>query len=364
MDDPKPRDHRSILSLMHGNWGGRRPVSQDPMSWSIHVANIRSVALRVHVLFLLFILVELSRAVIVGREATSYMPLGFTWTAFSLVSLLILVLGHEASHVMVSKRLRARPAEVLIWPLGGLAIAPSPVGWLGQLLVAAGGPAFNAIIFLVLAPVLYFETGSLNVAIPSILGADGLSEGLFFTAGSWVLTSIFVAQWVNTLLLVLNLLPLFPLDGGRILHAVLWRFFGYERAMVYSTWVAISASAILAAVGLLFASGAYAGYLVGLAFFCGAVSLNAARKMRFTHDELEALEPSERFERSEHPDSSEVIGRLGPAVESPETRDRAVEDRIERILEKISEHGIKSLGFRERRLLRRSSKKRRRDSSS
>ena len=164
------------------------------MSWSIHVANIRSVALRVHVLFLLFILVELSRAVIVGREATSYMPLGFAWTAFSLVSLLILVLGHEASHVMVSKRLRARPAEVLIWPLGGLAVAPSPVGWLGQLLVAAGGPAFNAVIFLVLAPVLYFTTGSLNVAIPSVLGADGLSEGLFFTAGSWALTSIINLQ--------------------------------------------------------------------------------------------------------------------------------------------------------------------------
>ena len=364
MDEPKPRAHRTILSLMHGNWGGRRPVSQDPMSWSIHVANIRSVALRVHVLFLLFILVDLSRAVIVGREATSYMPLGFAWTACSLLALLILVLGHEAAHVLVAKRLRARPVEVLIWPLGGLAITPSPVGWLGQLTVAAGGPAFNAIIFLVLAPVLYYETRSLNVAIPSVLGSDGLSEGLFFTAGSWALTSLFVVQWVNILLLVLNLLPLFPLDGGRILHAVLWRFFGYERAMVYSTWVAIFASAVVAAVGLLFASGAYAGYLVGLAFFCGAVSLNAARKMRFTHDELEALEPSERFERSDELDSAEVLGRLGPSVESPGGKGESGEDKIERILEKISEHGLKSLGFRERWRLRRSSRKRRRDSTS
>ena len=60
------------------------------------------------------------RAVIVGREATSYMPLGFAWTAFSLLALLVLVLGHEAAHVLVAKRLRARPVEVLIWPLGGL----------------------------------------------------------------------------------------------------------------------------------------------------------------------------------------------------------------------------------------------------
>ena len=334
------------------------------MSWSILVANIRSISLRVHVLFLLFILVELSRALIVGREATSYMPLGFTWTAFALAALVCLVLGHEAAHVLVSKWLRDRPSEVLIWPLGGLALAPSPPGWLGQLTVALGGPAFNLIIFLVLAAVLYGQTEALAVAVPSVLGSDGLSEGLFLTEGSWALTSVFVVQWVNTLLLVLNLLPLFPLDGGRVLHAVLWRFFGYERSMVYSTWIAIFGSAVLAAVGLLIASGAYASYLVGLAFFCGAVSMNAARKMRFTHDELEELDPAERFLPADDQDSSEVIGRLGPSVESPSVASGSGDERIERILEKISQHGMKSLGFRERWLLRRSSKRRRRDSSS
>ncbi len=362
MDDRNPRDHRTFLSLMHGNLGGRLPVSQDPMSWSMLVANIRSVSLRVHVLFLLFILVELLRALIVGREATSYMPLGFAWTAFSLFALLWLVLGHEAAHVLVSKRLGSRPVEVLIWPLGGLAIAPSPPGWVGQFLVALAGPAFNAALFLVLAPVLYIWTESPNVAFPSVLGSDGLSEGLFLTTGSWTLTSLFVIQWVNTLLLVLNLLPLFPLDGGRVLHAVLWRFLGYERAMVYSSWVAIVASALVAAVGLLLATGAYAGYLVGLAFFCGAVSLNAVRKMKFTHAELEELDPSERFERSNDRESSEIIARLGPCVESSDGTSRS-DERLERILEKISRAGMKSLSFRERWVLRRSSK-RRRDSSS
>ena len=363
-NERRPRDHRSILSLMHGNWGGRRPVTQDPMSWSIHVANVRSISLRIHVLFLLFVLVELSRAVIVGREATSYMPLGFTWTAFSLCALWCLVLGHEAAHVIVSKALHERPSEILMWPLGGLALTPSPPGWLGQLLVALGGPAFNALVFLVLAPILYVQTESLSTAIPSVLGADGLTQGLFLTAGSWSLTSLFVIQWVNTLLLVLNLLPLFPLDGGRLLHSLFWRAFGYERAMIYSTWVAILGSAILAGVGLLVATGAYAGYLVGLAFFCGAVSLNAARKMRFTHGEMEALDDSERFTRSDESVSSEVVGRLGPGVESFDHAPDSGNDGLDRILKKISDHGIESLGFRERRLLRRSSRRSRRDSSS
>lgn len=349
---------------MHGNLGGRRPVSQDPMSWSIHVANVRSISLRVHVIFFLFILVELSRAVIVGREATSYMPLGFAWTAFSLIALWWLVLGHEAAHVLVSKWLHGEPSEVLVWPLGGLAVAPSPAGWLGQLTVAAGGPAFNALLFMVLAPLLYFQTESLAAAVPSVLGSDGLTEGLFVTADSWILTSVFLIQWVNTLLLVLNLLPLFPLDGGRILHSLLWRAFGYERAMIYSTWIAILGSAVLAAVGLLLASGAYAGYLVGLAFFCGAISLNAARKMRFTHGELEALDQMERFVPSDENEPSEVVGRLGPAVESFEHARNSGDDRLDRILEKIAEHGNESLGFRERRLLRRSSRRRQRDSSS
>ena len=69
--------------------------------------------------------------------------------------------------------------------------------------------------------------------------------------------------------------------AGRILHAVLWRFFGYERGMVYSTWVAIFASAVVAAVGLLFASGAYAGYLVGLAFLLRGCQLECGPKDAF-----------------------------------------------------------------------------------
>jgi Zn-dependent protease len=334
------------------------------MSWSIHVANVRSISLRIHVLFFLFILVELSRTVIVGREATSYMPLGFAWTAFSLCALWVLVLGHEAAHVLVSKVLRERPSEILMWPLGGLALTPSPAGWLGQLLVALGGPAFNALVFFILAPVLYVQTESLSVAIPSVLGSDGLAQGLFLTEGSWTLTSVFVVQWVNTLLLVLNLLPLFPLDGGRLLHSLLWRTFGYERAMLYSTWVAILGSAILAGVGLIVATGAYAGYLVGLAFFCGAVSLNAVRKMRFTHGEMEALDDSERFSPSDDSSSSEVVGRLGPPVESFDHASDSGNVKIDQILKKISKHGIESLGFRERWLLRRSSRRSRRDSSS
>ncbi len=334
------------------------------MSWSVHVTNIRSVSLRIHVIFLLFVLVELSRAVIVGREATSYMPLGFAWTAFSLFGLLSLVLCHEAAHVLVSKWLRERPVEVLVWPLGGLALAPSPSGWLGQLTVALGGPVFNAGLLILLAPILYLETGSWSTAIPSVLGSEGLTQGLFLTADSLWLTAVFIVQWLNILLLVLNLLPLFPLDGGRILHSLLWRVLGYERAMICSTWIALVGSALLAAVGLLMTSGAYAGYLVGLAFFCGAVSLNAARKMRFTHAELETLDPSERFEPSDEDASSEVLGRLGPATESYDHVRDSGDRRLDGILEKISEQGLQSLNFRERWLLRRSSKRRRRDSGS
>ena len=84
--------------------------------------------------------------------------------------------------------------------------------------------------------------------------------------------------------------------------------------------------------------------------------------MKFTRDELEELDPSERFERSDASCASEVIGRLGPSVETSEANSRS-DERLERILEKISRTGMRSLTFRERWTLKRSTR-RRRDSSS
>ncbi|MGB0952420.1 MAG: site-2 protease family protein [Planctomycetota bacterium] len=109
-----------------------------------------------------------------------------------LALLAVALLGHELAHALVAKRLGLRVIDITIWPLGGMArmegLATSPQH---EALVAAAGPAAN------------IGFGLILLLVPGPIAAD--------------------AAWINLVLGLGNLLPAFPLDGGRILRAWLAR---------------------------------------------------------------------------------------------------------------------------------------------
>ncbi|MAJ47333.1 MAG: hypothetical protein CBC35_08800 [Planctomycetes bacterium TMED75] len=342
------------------DWGGRAPRSEDPMSWSLPLARVGRTEFRIHVFFLLFSVVELTRALIAGGDPAISMPLGFFWTAAALLFLWWIVLFHELGHVVIARLIGGGADEVLMWPLGGLAAARAPAGWKASLLVALGGPMVNVLIFVFLGSILYTATDDFTCVFPSVLSTQGLTQGIVLTSHSSLYTTLYIVHWVNALVLVFSCLPSFPLDGARALHAILWGRLGYTRAMAITCRVGFVISILLGVTALLTTEGIYAGYLVALAVFCAFCCVRQFQKMRFTETELETLDRAELAEWNPEEVEDGVVGRIHSEDSGDPAPRRSRENAaVDLILDKIQRHGMSRLTLRERWLLKRASKRRR-----
>ncbi|MBX9579326.1 MAG: site-2 protease family protein, partial [Gemmataceae bacterium] len=146
-----------------------------------------------------------------------------------------LVLLHEFGHVFACRQVGGSADRVVLWPLGGLAFVAPPPRPGAALWTTAAGPLVNV----VLAPVLF---------LLAHLTAPAAADEPYSDLG-WLLFALAV---FNLVMLVFNLLPIYPLDGGRLLQAVLWWWLGPARSLA----VAAGLGAV-AAVGLLVVAVAF-----------------------------------------------------------------------------------------------------------
>jgi len=189
-----------------------------------------------------------------GYGAAAYWATGAVVAAAFLVSLL----AHEMSHSLVARRDGIEVESITLWVLGGVAaLRGEASGPRSELRIAAAGPAASAAVGL----------GALGVA--AVLRALGAPD-LAVAATGWLGT-------INLVLAVFNLAPAAPLDGGRILRALLWRHHGDRvRAAVSAARAGRVFGYVLIGLGLLeFAAG---GGIGGLwLIFLGWFVLSAAR---------------------------------------------------------------------------------------
>jgi Zn-dependent protease len=183
----------------------------------------------------IFLLIAWSLAVVLLPAAAP----GFTGWGYWLFGLLAAaafyasLLAHELSHAFVARRYGVSVKGIVLWLLGGVAQldGDSPDAR-AELRVAAAGPATSLGIAAVAA------------ALAGILAGIGTSS--LMVAAVWWLAGI------NALLAAFNLLPAFPLDGGRILRALLWRRWSDRvRATAVAATVGKIAGYALIAVGIL-----------------------------------------------------------------------------------------------------------------
>ena len=188
------------------------------MNWSFEILRIRGISLRVHITF--FIIVILSAL------QWSELGGGVGGALFGVILILLLfvcVTLHELAHSLVAQHYGIPVRSITLLPLGGVAqISKNPDTPLHDLLIAVAGPLVNVLIAGVLAVVL--GTGlHLNV-----LAGRGLLNG-DFNQPTWT-NLLFWLLAANVSLALFNLIPAFPLDGGRIFRALLAMALGYPRA--------------------------------------------------------------------------------------------------------------------------------------
>ncbi|HEV7679970.1 MAG TPA: site-2 protease family protein [Candidatus Dormibacteraeota bacterium] len=128
------------------------------------------------------------------------------WGAAVLAALIFYVslLAHEIAHSLVARRRGMAVEGITLWLFGGVSrLQGDPRDPRSELRIAIVGPATSFVIAVVMG-VLAFVLSALHV------------PALIVAVPAWL-------AWVNALLAVFNLLPAFPLDGGRVLRAILWR---------------------------------------------------------------------------------------------------------------------------------------------
>jgi Zn-dependent protease len=142
------------------------------------------------------------------------------WNVLEYLALFAIVLMHEFGHSLACRQVGGQADQIVLWPLGGVAYVQPPQRPGAMLWSIAAGPLVNVVLVpaLFLLRMLVQSTGVLH-AVPN---ADHLLEAI---------------TYINIGLLIFNVLPIYPLDGGQILRSLLWFVVGRAWSMTIATVV-------------------------------------------------------------------------------------------------------------------------------
>jgi Zn-dependent protease len=389
---------------------------RDPMSWSIPLFRAFGIQVKLHILYIVITLAMLLRVYTLDKSRLAEFAL--IW----VVMLFVIVLLHEFGHCFAGRKVDGEADEILMWPLGGLAYVAVPHTARANLVTAVGGPFVNVLICLAagvamaassyLPPVnilstqqLYYpelhnwktgETGKSYDNAPyfkdlktgekfsswergQIKTEEGQSEGVLWARNpkgdlvrvelaqadiypQWVLWTARLF-WLSWFLLVFNLIPAFPLDGGRILQALLWGRSGdYRSATNVACWSGLVTSLLFLLISFWWNDS--------LLLFLGLFIMFSS------YQQLRVLEQGVEEGGSFGYDFSKGYGGFGPEDDAPAPKQKRVgplkrwlqtrrtrkvqresaqrvadESRLDELLDKISRTGKESLTPEERRFM-------------
>ena len=224
------------------------------MKWATTIGRFAGIDVKIHATFLLL----LAWVAWVHWQAEGSLEATLGGLAFILALFLCVVL-HEFGHALTARRYGIKTRDIILLPIGGVArLEQIPDKPKQELWIALAGPAVNLAIAALLGLWLELTGGWQPVEELTVTGGWQPVEELTVTGGSFVERLLVV----NIFLVIFNLVPAFPMDGGRVLRALLGMRLEYVRA----TQIAASVGQALAVgFGLL---GLYANpFLILIAFF-------------------------------------------------------------------------------------------------
>lgn len=177
---------------------------------SIHLFRLFGVDVFLHWWWFLIAVYEIqSRA---GRYSS------VTWNVLEYLALFLIILTHEFGHALACRQVGGRADRIVLWPLGGVAYVDPPQRAGATLWSIAAGPLVNVAL------------------IPVLVGLSrvGYSAG-WATSLPDVYKLVRAVLYIDVVLLIFNILPIYPLDGGQILRSLLWFVLGRARSLMVAT---------------------------------------------------------------------------------------------------------------------------------
>src|SRR5499433_566570 len=186
------------------------------MSWSLNIGRIAGTAVRVHVTFLLFLGWIFAAGWVAGGPQAASQGLAF------LVLLFACVVAHEFGHIFTARAFGVSTPDVTLLPIGGVArLERIPEEPYEEFLVAIAGPLVNVAIAIGLV----------------LLAGARVKAGDLYTVESPHTSMIDRLAAVNLFLALFNMIPAFPMDGGRVLRALLATRLGFVRATEIAAFI-------------------------------------------------------------------------------------------------------------------------------
>lgn len=142
------------------------------------------------------------------------------WNAVEYIALFGIVMLHEFGHALACRSVGGQANQIVLWPLGGVAYVNPPQRPGATLWSIAAGPLVNVVLLVALTAL---------AVVGRLLGWwTTPSDGRVLLQWLWI---------INAALLVFNLLPIYPLDGGQILRSLLWFFLGRARSLLVAALI-------------------------------------------------------------------------------------------------------------------------------
>ncbi len=150
----------------------------------------------------------------ISNRAGSYSTIA--WNVLEYLALFFIVMLHEYGHALACRQVGGTANQIMLWPLGGVAYVDPPPRPGATLWSIAAGPLVNVALLVIVSP--------LGILLDRSLGlAETAPDAHAFLRALW---------FINLGLLIFNLLPVYPLDGGQILRSLLWFAVGRARSLM------------------------------------------------------------------------------------------------------------------------------------
>jgi len=351
---------------------------RDPFSWALPLGRIFGITVRVHILFLIFVLVMWLKTLRPEKPESLVQAIEPTWMLVLMGLLFFSVLLHEFGHCFAARQVDGDASEVLLWPLGGLARCELPHSPWAHFVTAAGGPLVNVLLCVLSGAVLIgcsfqpsfnpwpeqcwytilhnFQDGKEwgSRWAPHALAAETLQTWQYLVAQFF---------WVNWVSFLVNVVLIgFPLDGGRMLQATLWPRLGFRSA---------TRTAIVVGFLVMFVVGVYALLKEELLVLCLAGLIYVACKQEWINLEMGGDESLFGYDFSQGYTSLERDQPVLPRKKGPnffqrwlqqraarkqqreQEQQEADESRMDALLDKIAREGKQALTDEEQRFLKR-----------